>query len=405
MTVARVDRVSTLLLLACTESFLTPLSQEDFTIHSPQPDQVFELGQPVLLIGELEGQRPPRVLWELAGSDWEQRGNELDVLTLPAGDLTLVASVEVGGEVLRDTVAFRVGLPDTNEDTGHIWEPEDTGEPDDTSEPEDTGSPSDPDCWNEHFKPNADISDLKSGFSGGNARSTMNTLFERRWKAGAELIDAQSHDPYIDVFLETGSWGNFIDSLGTVVHETTHGWDYENSLGGANGYFRWFFMGSLKHKGPWYDGFARSNIRDRVQGSATSLYYLYLEGQQGTYGWVELLDEATCYVNSLGALAAVGQEMPWGTSAVDGAVSFLYYIALYIEEADQEQPGVYNKLARPQYQDLVRDLWLRTHFFLLEADTEPKLSVYGDDIKPLMYGKESVIEGFLGYGLDGHCLE
>ncbi|HJN72699.1 MAG TPA: hypothetical protein QGF58_02080 [Myxococcota bacterium] len=300
--------------------------------------------------------------------------------------------------------------PDRSEDTGGV-DGFDTGTPetddtDDTDEPDtDTDVPIDDDCWDEHFEPQADISDLKAGFSAGNARSMLEELFDRRFQSAAHLIDAQSHDPYIDIFTETSSWGVFVDSLGTVVHETVHGWDYENSLGGSGGYFRYWFLRDLKPQTPWYDGFARSRIYDRVEGDATSLYYLYLTGQQGTYGWVELLDETNCYVNGLGALTVVAEDMPWGTSAVDGPTAFLYFIALYIEEAKEEEPAVYARISEPPFQDVVRDLWLRTHFFLSWADHEPKLSVEGERIKELMYAKEHVIEDYLGVGLDGHCLE
>lgn len=383
------------LLFACSESVLKPLGAHQVHILSPAEGHQARPGDAVPLLAEVDGERPGRVLWTVVGSDWEQRGNDLQVLSLPAGELTLVATVDLRGEILRDTVSVSV---DGAFDTGAHWE--DTGEP-----PRDTGEPPAPSCWDEHFEPRANLGDLKSGFSGGNARATMTEVFKRRWRAGADLLDAQSHDPYIDVFLETGSWGAFIDSLGTVVHETVHGWDYENSLGGSGGTFRYWFHRDLKPKAPWVDGFPRSSIKDRVQGDATSLYYLYLTGQQGSYGWVELLDEANCYVNGLGALAAVGDQMPWGTSAVDGAVAFLYYIALYIEEAQQEQPSVYGQIHVQAFQHIVRDLWLRTHFFLLEADQNPKLSVEGDRIKELLYPKEALIEDFIGAQLDGHCVQ
>ena len=120
---------------------------------------------------------------------------------------------------------------------------------------------------------------------------------------------------------------------------------------------------------------------------------------------VELLDETTCYVNSLGALTAVGDQMPWGTSAVDGPTAFLTFIALYLEEAREEQPAVYDTLRQPAFQDRVRDLWLRTHFFRQWADDNPKLSVEGDRIKEQLYAQQPVLESYLGAELAAsHCM-
>jgi len=227
--------------------------------------------------------------------------------------LVLACTEHTLNPVERPRAPDRQDRPDRefDADTGSAEEdpPEDTDPPDEEEPPEED-PPSDDDCWDEHFEPDADISDLKSGFSAGNARSTMEQLFERRFQSAAHLIDEQSHDPYIDIFTETSSWGWFVDSLGTVVHETVHGYDYENSLNGNGGYFRYWFLKSYLPKTPWTDGFARSRIKSRVEGDATELYWLYLEGTQGTYGWVELLDETNCYVNGLGALTVVAEDMP-----------------------------------------------------------------------------------------------
>ena len=57
--------------------------------------------------------------------------------------------------------------------------------------------------------------------------------------------------------------------------------------------------------------------------------------------------------------------------------------------------------------DLVRTQWLRTHFFLQFADESPKLGIYDDEIRELVYDPDNQgeIEDFIGQELDAsHCL-
>lgn len=259
-------------------------------------------------------------------------------------------------------------------------------------------------CWWEPITPDADLSDLQP-VAPHTARATAYEAMRRRWPAGHDLLVDMSHDPYIDVFLDGSSWGAFSDSLLIVAHEETHGWDYEHALYPQR--FDFFFTGSYAPGGPWYDDLPRSVIRPLVDDDATALYAdLYLTGTQGTYGFTELLDETACYVNDLGAAVAFADGLPWQLSARDGAVTFLYYLAVYLDYAAQHEPALYARWqSDPGIHATVRDLWLRTHFFLDYADADPGLGVYDHQIKPLLYAEQPVLEAFLGYGLDASpCL-
>ncbi|MFH1568913.1 MAG: hypothetical protein ABIL09_13020 [Gemmatimonadota bacterium] len=78
---------------------------------------------------------------------------------------------------------------------------------------------------------------------------------------------------------------------------------------------------------PRIDGFGRGEILPLVEGNATSMYdSTYLTGVQGSYGFAELLDELNAYINGLGAVATLGDEVAYGFSARDGAVTLLYYL-------------------------------------------------------------------------------
>ena len=114
-------------------------------------------------------------------------------------------------------------------------------------------------------------------------------------------------DPQLPGFVDSSSFAALMESLMTMVHEETHGWDYEMALGSAD--FAYFLRADLTFTPPKIDGFPRGEIYAMVEGGGTSLYDgTYLTGTQGTYGWYELLDEANCYINGMAAPAPGGGD-------------------------------------------------------------------------------------------------
>lgn len=261
-------------------------------------------------------------------------------------------------------------------------------------------------CYCEPIDPDADISDLEQGFSGGNWADTYFGVLGRRWPAGRDLLVDEQDDPYFGAFSDTSSFAGLMDSVMTEVHEGTHGWDYGHATVSD---FAYFLRGDLQFFPPKVHGFDRSEIYGMVESSATDLYKnTYLTGTQGTYGFNELLDEGNCYINGMGGIAVVGEYIPWGISGRDGAVAFMYYLELYLRRARTQYPDLYAQLKGEQdYVDLVRTQWLRMHFLLQYADMHPHIGIEDDAIRDLMYApdNQAEIEMFIDHELDAsNCL-
>jgi len=286
---------------------------------------------------------------------------------------------------------------------------DDGGEPPPGDEGGDDGEPVDcpAQCYCEPFDATADISDLEGAFNGANWASTMIEVLDRRYPAGADLLVEMQDDPWFGAFTDTSSFTGLMDSVMTEIHEGTHGWDWNHALGQP--YFGYWLRSDLIIEPPKIDGFARSEILSMVEGNATSLYDgTYLTGTQGTYGWYELHDELNSYINGMGGVAAIGEHIPWGMSGRDGAVAFLYYVELYLRRARTAYPELYAQLeGEPEYVELVRTQWLRTHFLLDKADAHPHLGIHDQEIRALLYAPDNQgeIEMFIGQAVDAsNCL-
>jgi hypothetical protein len=333
--------------------------------------------------------------------------------TRPAFALLLAACSESGLHAFTaDPTAGRPGTP-----TDGVTAPDpDRPDPKDpaTTDPDptdpttttpDTTTPDPQVCWWEPMDTSVSVSDVRSGFRSATALDDALEVMDRRWPAGSGLLREMSHDPYIDVFLEESSWSAMMDSLMTVVHEETHGYDYEHSIHPTR--FSLYLQENLTLEMRWIDGFPRSRIADRVEGNSTDLYdSLYLEGTQGTYGFAELLDETNCYINGLGGAVAGWDAIPYTMSASDGPLAFLYFIALYLEEAQDSDPRLYQDLQNdPDVHEILEAFWLRTHFFLEYSDPVPELGIEDQRIRTLLYQHQQTWEDFLGEELDASpCL-
>lgn len=262
-------------------------------------------------------------------------------------------------------------------------------------------------CYCEPIDPGADIGDLKQAYA-GDAEGTMIAVLQRRWTAGHDLLLELGDDPYFGSFTDASSFTGVMDGLMTEVHEGTHGWDWDHAFGQP--YFGYWLRADLIFEPPKIDGFPRSEIYSMVEGSGTALYDgTYLTGTQGTYGFYELLDELNAYINGMGAIGVVGEEIPWGISGRDGALAFLYYLELYLGRARTTYPDLYAQMkAEPEYVELIKVQWLRTHFLLQEAaDLHPHLGIHDDEIAPYLYdaANQGEIEMFIDHALEAsNCL-
>lgn len=279
---------------------------------------------------------------------------------------------------------------------------------DDGAEAGESGGGDCPDeCYCEPLDPGADLSDLEQGYQPGAWADTMADVLDRRWPAGAALVADLQGDPYFGSFTDTSSFASLMDGFMTEVHEGTHGWDYGHA--GVET-FAYFLRGDLQFEVAQIHGFDRSEIYGMLTDDSTSLYAdTYLTGTQGTYGFYELLDEMNCYINGMAAIGVVGEYIPYGISGRDGAVAFLYYLELYLKRARTEYPDLYAQLkGDPEYVDLVRTQWLRTHFLMIyAADLHDHLGIADDAIEVNLYAPENQaeIEMFIDHAVDAsNCL-
>ncbi len=261
-------------------------------------------------------------------------------------------------------------------------------------------------CYCEPIDPAADLSDLEQAYA-GDAVSTMLDVLARRWPAGHDLLTDKIGDPYLGSFTDPSSFASVMDGLMTEAHEGTHGWEYGNA---SVDEFAYFLRGDLQFFPPKLHGFDRSEIYGMVEGSSTDLYKdLYLVGDQGTYGFYELLDEMNCYINGMAAIGVVGEYIPYGVSGRDGAVAFMYYLELYLKLARTQHPDVYDQIKNdPDFNEMIKLQWLRLHFLLQEAgDLHDNIGLYDQDIRQLMYADEnqSEIEMLIDHELEAsNCL-
>ena len=253
------------------------------------------------------------------------------------------------------------------------------------------GPPSDPKCYWEDVCPDASLDDLEQAYTPSGWYAASVEMTDRRYDSASCLIEMYSND--VGNFADASSFGTLAESLMTMVHEETHGYDYEHALWGST--FAYYLRCDLALEIPWIDGFPRSEILPHVVGEGTGLYDgTYLTGQQGTYGFVELLDEWNAYLNGMAAIGLVGDKVAaFGISGTDGALAFAYYLELYLRVARTEYPAVYSEITgNPAVVELLRMQWNRMHFFLGFAQKFDKLSIMADEIAVELYDPANLAE-------------
>lgn len=265
--------------------------------------------------------------------------------------------------------------------------------------------PADPSCYWENVCPDASLGDLEQSYSPGGWLSTTLEMLDRRYPSAKCLVDMYQNDA--GNYADSSSFAALAESLMTVAHEETHGYDYEHANWGST--FAYYARCDLTMTTPWIDGFGRSEILPLVATSSTNLYDgTYLTGQQGTYGFSELLDEWNAYLNGMAAIALVGDAVDvFGISGTDGALAFAYYVELYLHLARTQYPAVYAEITgSPQVVDLLRLQWNRMHFFLSYAEKFSYLSIEADGIKQVLYQQDNLDELTMAVGTPmapGNC--
>ena len=269
-----------------------------------------------------------------------------------------------------------------DDDTTEAPDDDDTTPP---SDDDDATPPQGPYCYSEDVSSTASLADLVSGYSSWDWEDTVFEVTARRYPSGNLLLAQTASDPWFGAFVDPSTFGTLMDSLGTMTHEQTHTWDYEHAL--FEVYFGYFVNEDWQPQPTFVAGFPRSEILSLLPDDSTSMYAdTYLVGDQGTYGFMELLDELNCYINGLAALSLVGEYMPWGTSARDGAVAFMLYLELYLQRARTSYPSLHAQICGdPELTDLILVQWLRMHYFVDISDAFADLGINDDLIEVHLY--------------------
>ncbi len=263
------------------------------------------------------------------------------------------------------------GEPDAIRPTGDAPPPSDAPTP--PPPPPDAGDV----CYSEAYAPTAPLDDLTKSF--GDWLSTSLEVTHRRYPTGNFILTAEKRDPQLAEFADGSSFAALMESLMTMCHEETHGWDYEHSGVSTHNYV---LRDDLQIEVPRTSSFGRGEILAYIKDDATSLYDgTYLEGSMGTYDFADMNDELAAYVNGLACITAVGDRIKSGISARDGAVAHLYYLQLYLKRARTMHPSVYAELkAAPAWQKFVKYEWARVAFWDAKARLFPVLQIGVDRI-------------------------
>lgn len=270
----------------------------------------------------------------------------------------------------------------------------------------------DPLCYSEPLDPDADISDIVNSYGGPGFQDAVIEAMNRRYPAGAYLLEAQRNDPYWTQFSDPNSWEGMVGWLDTLVHEQTHLFNAYHAIDvgqSASLYMREDVILYL----PPEQGFARSQILpDLPPALAQSIYAdTYLTGDQGTRGFGALLDETACYVNEVPGMSVFGEYFGgFGLSLRDGSAAMLVFLEFYLRRARTQDPDFYAwAQSQPVYVEAVQLLWQRTQFFYeAVADDHPSLGISDGEYRAEAELEENLDElrMFTGVGLQaGPCVD
>ena len=266
-------------------------------------------------------------------------------------------------------------------------------------------------CYSEPIAPDADVDDLVAAYGGSGWQDELFDIMDLRHPATGALLALQRNDSYFGQFSDSSSWPGMVEWLDTLSHEETHLFNaYEAMDRGVHHVL--FLRADLVLELPAPDtDVARSRIyADLDPGARNGIYApTYLTGDQGARGFVELLDETSCYLNEIGALGSVGEYYPgYGVSLRDGVVALLYFVEEYLALLESEEPAAWSTLhAEPAYRDAVRLLWQRTHFLRPFADAHPSLGVDDDLYRALLHtpARMDAVSRFIGWRVtDSPCV-
>jgi hypothetical protein len=235
-------------------------------------------------------------------------------------------------------------------------------------------------CYAESYDPMASLADLASAYASGAWLADSLEAMHRRYSTGYFVLDAEQADPQLPGFADPSSWAALMESLMTMVHEESHGWDFDHSP--QAGMHQYVLRDDLQVTVPELTTWPRSEITQYITDNTTQQYdQTYLTGTQGTYDVIFLFEEMNAYTNGLAAITAAADQITQQISARDGVVAHLYYIELYLKDGRIAHAADYAALkADPSWQKLTRYAWARGHFWDGQAAPNPLLDIASSPI-------------------------
>jgi hypothetical protein len=232
----------------------------------------------------------------------------------------------------------------------------------------DAGSP----CYSEPYDPGASLADLTMTYSSGEWLSAALTTMQRRYPTGYFVLDAGQNDPQLPQFVDSSSWGALMSSLMTMLDVETGQWDFDSASATVHPFV---ITDTLQISVTELTSWEQGEILQYVTGASTQEYdQTELQGQEGTYDGIFLLDDMDSACNGLAAATAVGDQLTYALPARDGVAAHLYYLELFLRAGRTNHASAYALLqADPTWQQIVRYEWARGFFWDQQAQSNPNL--------------------------------
>jgi len=227
-------------------------------------------------------------------------------------------------------------------------------------------------CYSEPYDPTANIADLASTFTSGDWWTASVTTMQRRYPTGYFVLNAEQGDPQLPQFVDSSSWAGLMSSLMTMLDVETSGWDFNSATATMHPFV---ITDSLQIQVQELTTWQQGEILQYITDSSTQTWdEAELQGQEGTYDGIFLLDDLDSACNGLAAATAVGDQITSPIWARDDEAAHLYYLELFLRDGRLNHASAYAAIqADPMWQKIVRYEWARGFFWDGQAQANPDL--------------------------------
>jgi hypothetical protein len=218
------------------------------------------------------------------------------------------------------------------------------------------------------------IADLQSAYTSNDWLATSLTVMQRRYPTGYFVLNAEQGDPQLSEFVDASSWPALMSSFLTVLDAETTSWDFDSATATVHPFV---ITSTMQITVPILTTWPQGEILQYITDDATQAYdQTELEGEEGTYDGIFLLDDLDSACNGLAAATAVSDQITSGISARDGVAAHLYYLELFLRDGRTAHAASYAAIqADPNWQKLVRYEWARGAFWDVQAQSNPNLQI------------------------------